>query len=44
MVAPLWPHAVQRARCRSTSLDALAPHRITGTAHASGDECEHFSQ
>ena len=36
-VAPLWPHAVQRARRRSTSLDALAPHRMTGMAQASGE-------
>jgi hypothetical protein len=36
MVAPLWPHAVQRADCRSLSLDTLTPHRITGTAHATG--------
>ena len=31
-VAPLWPQAVQRARRRSTSLDASAPQRMTGTA------------
>jgi hypothetical protein len=33
MVASLWPQAMQRAHCRSMSLDA-APRRITGTAHA----------
>jgi len=44
MVAPLWPQAVQRAECRSLSLDVFAPQRITATAHASGDEWEHFSQ
>jgi hypothetical protein len=32
----LLPHAVQRAHCRSLSLDVSAPQRITGTAHASG--------
>ncbi len=36
-VAPLWPHAVQRARRRRTSLDAPAPQRMTGTAQASGE-------
>ena len=36
-VAPLRPHSVQRARCRSTSLDAPAPQRMTGTAQASGE-------
>ena len=36
IVAPLWPQAVQRTHCRSLSLDVLAPHRMTGTAHASG--------
>ncbi len=36
MVAPLLPHAVQRARSRSTSLDASRPQRMTATAHASG--------
>ncbi len=35
-VAPLWPHAVQRARRRRTSLDTSAPQRITGTAQGSG--------
>ena len=40
MVAPLWPHAVQRADCRSLSLDTLTPHRITGTAHATGGVTE----
>jgi hypothetical protein len=44
MVAPLWPHALQRAHCRSLSLDVSAPQRITGTAHASGAWCGHFSQ
>jgi hypothetical protein len=44
IVAPLWPHAVQRAQRRSLSLDVSAPHRITATAQASGDEYEHFSQ
>jgi hypothetical protein len=36
MVAPLCSHMVQRARCRSTSLDAPARQRITGTAQAGG--------
>ena len=36
MVASLLPHTVQRARCRSTSLDASRPQRMTATAHASG--------
>jgi hypothetical protein len=35
---------VQRARSRKTSLDAPAPQRMTGTAHASGALCRHFSQ
>ena len=41
-VAPLWPHLVQRARCRSRSLDVSAPHRIMSGARAIG-AC-HFSQ
>jgi hypothetical protein len=36
MVAPLLPQAVQRAHCRSSSLEVSGPHRMTGTAHASG--------
>jgi hypothetical protein len=32
----LLPQAVHRARCRSTSLDASRPQRITATAHANG--------
>jgi hypothetical protein len=44
IVAPLWPQAVQRAERRSLSLEVSAPHRITATAQASGDEWEHFSQ
>jgi len=40
----LLPQAVQRARCRSRSLDAPAPHRMTGTAQANGAWCWHFSQ
>jgi hypothetical protein len=34
IVAPLWPHVVQREHCLSLSLDTLAPQRITGTAQA----------
>ena len=44
MVAPLLPQAVHRARCRSTSLDASRPQRMTATAHASGASCWHRSQ
>jgi hypothetical protein len=44
IVAPLWPQAVQRAHRRSLSLDVSAPHRMTGTAQASGAWCGHFSQ
>jgi len=36
IVAPFLPHALQRARCRSRSLDTSAPHRMTATAQASG--------
>jgi hypothetical protein len=43
-VAPLWPHAVQRARWRSTSLDAFGPHRITAAAKANGALCRQRSQ
>ena len=32
----LIPHEVQRARCLSRSLDAVAPQRMTATAQASG--------
>ena len=35
-VAPLWPHFEQRARWRSTSLDAPAPHRMTNGAMGIG--------
>jgi hypothetical protein len=44
MVAPLLPQPVQRAHCRSLSLDSLAPQRITATAHANGALCWHRSQ
>jgi hypothetical protein len=44
MVAPLLPQAVQRARCRSTSLDVSRPHRMTATTHASGAWCWQRSQ
>jgi hypothetical protein len=36
MVALLLPQELQRARCRSRSLDAFAPQQITATAQASG--------
>jgi hypothetical protein len=39
MVAPFLPHALQRARCLSRSLDTSAPHRMTATAQASGAWC-----
>ena len=29
---PLLPHAIQRAHCRSLSLDVSGPHWITGAA------------
>lgn len=41
-VAPLWPHLVQRARCRSRSLDVSAPHRIINGTRAIGAWCKHF--
>jgi len=40
----LWPQAVQRAERRNLSLDVSAPHRITATAQARGDEWERLSQ
>jgi hypothetical protein len=43
-VAPLLPQCVHRARSLSTSLDALAPQRMTATAHASGAWCWQRSQ
>jgi len=43
-VAPLWPQRMQRARSRSTLLDASRPQRMTATAHASGAWCWHRSQ
>jgi hypothetical protein len=43
-VAPLCPQTVQRARSRSTSLDASRPQRMTATAHASGAWCWRRSQ
>jgi len=39
MVPRNGPHRVQRARCRSTSLDVPAPQRMTATVHASGVWC-----
>jgi hypothetical protein len=42
-LAPLWPHFVQRARCRSRSLDVSAPHRIISGTSAIGAWCKHFS-
>jgi hypothetical protein len=44
IVAPLLPQPVQRAHCRSLSLDSFAPHRITATAQAKGALCWHRSQ
>jgi hypothetical protein len=38
-VAPLLPQPVQRAHCRSLSLGASAPHRMTGAAKATGALC-----
>jgi hypothetical protein len=38
-VAPLVPQAVQRARWRSTSLDAVDLHRMTAAAKANGARC-----
>ena len=35
-VALLWPHLVQRAHCRSRSLDVSAPHRIMSDTRAIG--------
>ena len=35
-VAPFPPQLVQRAPARSLSLEASGPHKMTGTAHASG--------
>jgi hypothetical protein len=43
-VAPLLPHFVQRAHCRSRSLDVSAPHRIISGTRAMGAWCKHFSQ
>ena len=42
-VAPSRPHAVQRARRLSTSLDASDPQRMTGAASAIGAACEHVN-
>ena len=39
LVAPFLPHALQRARCLSRSLDASAPQRMTATAHDNGAWC-----
>jgi len=39
IVAPLWLRELQRARCRSRSLDASAPQRMTATAQADGAWC-----
>jgi hypothetical protein len=41
MVAPLRPHRVQRAERRSTSLEALAPHRMMSGTSAVGERCWH---
>jgi hypothetical protein len=40
----LGPHLVQRARCRSRSLDVSASHRTISGTRAIGAWCKHFSQ
>lgn len=44
IVAPLLPHAKQRTYCRSLSLDASAPQRMTAAAQVNGALCWHRSQ
>lgn len=40
-MAPLWPHTVQRAHCRSLSLEVSGPQRMTSGVSAIGARWRH---